>query len=128
MPFGQKFTSYLGKNPLGSMKNFMGAASNIYGSVKNTIGKFDDIVRRGMGVYNTVAPAIKDIVPEQMKAGLDKIDSKVAQGVNTYDKIRGRIDQAEEKLLSGAGTAMSKVNEVNRKLQGQGIDFSKLIA
>ena len=59
--------------------------------------------------------------PQQMQGGLSMIESGVKKGSQTYDKIRGHIDATE-------GQVMGKVNEVNRKLMDQGMDFSKLIA
>ena len=117
MPFGQKLGAYM-RTGFGSVKNFLG---NAYSTTKKTMGTMDDIIKKGMGIYNTIAPAIKDIAPQQMQGGLSKIESGVKKGSQTYDKIRGHIDATE-------GQVMGKVNEVNRKLMDQGMDFSKLIA
>ena len=60
-----------------------------------------------------------------MQGGLAKLEGAVAQGAQGYEKIRGKIDAAEDKLLSGAGNVMSKVNEVNRGLVNQGVNIPR---
>ena len=45
------------------------------------------------------------------------------RGVQGYENIRNRIDDAESQLVSKVGDVMSKVGGVQKKLQGQGYNF-----
>ena len=74
-------------------------------------------------IYGTIAPAIKDIAPAQAQGGLAQLDKMMMRGVEGYEHIRNRIDDAESQLVSKVGDVMSKVGGVQRKLKNQGYNF-----
>ena len=119
MPFGQKFGSYL-KTGFGNVKNFLG---NAYTKTKDTLGALDRTFGDIKKIYGTVAPAIQDLAPEQAKGGIDKINKFMMQGVQGYENIRNRIDDAENQMISKVGDVMSKVGGVQQKLKNQGYNF-----
>ena len=49
------------------------------------------------------------------------------KGVQGYENIRNRIDNAESQMISKVGDVMSKVGGVQQKLQDQGI-MKKMIS
>ena len=116
MPFGQKFGSYLSKG-FGNMKNILG---NAYTTTKKTLGSLDGLFGDIKKIYGTVRPALTDLAPAQMQSGLSKMDNVMMKGVQGYEGIRNKIDDAETKV----GDVMSKVGGVNRKLQDQGYNFN----
>ena len=119
MPFGQKFGSYL-KTGFGNVKNFLG---NAYTKTKDTLGSIDNMFSDVKKIYGTVAPAIQDLAPEQAKGGIDKINKFMMQGVQGYENIRNRIDDAESQMIGKVGDVMSKVGGVQQKLKNQGYNF-----
>ena len=119
MPFGQKFGSYL-KTGFGNVKNFLG---NAYTKTKDTLGSLDRTFGDIKKIYGTVAPAIQDLAPEQAKGGIDKINKFMMQGVQGYENIRNRIDDAESQMIGKVGDVMSKVGGVQQKLKNQGYNF-----
>ena len=119
MPFGQKFGSYL-KTGFGNVKNFLG---NAYTKTKDTLGSLDKTFGDVKKIYGTVAPAIQDLVPEQAKGGIDKINNFMMKGVQGYENIRNRIDDAESQMIGKVGDVMSKVGGVQQKLKNQGYNF-----
>ena len=119
MPFGQKFGSYL-KTGFGNVKNFLG---NAYTKTKDTLGSLDRTFGDIKKIYGTVAPAIQDSAPEQAKGGIDKINKFMMQGVQGYENIRNRIDDAESQMIGKVGDVMSKVGGVQQKLKNQGYNF-----
>ena len=120
MPFGQKFNSYL-KTGFGNVKNFLG---NAYNTTKKTLGSIDQMFGDARKIYGAVAPAIQDLAPQQMQGGLSKIHDNVMKGVQGYENIRNKIDDAEQQAVSKIGDVMSKAAGVQRKLQDQGVKFS----
>ena len=120
MPFGQKFGSYL-KTGFGNVKNFLG---NAYHTTKKTLGSMDQMFGDAKKIYGAVAPAIQDLAPQQMRGGLSKIHDNVMKGVQGYENIRNKIDDAEHQAVSKIGDVMSKAAGVQRKLQDQGVKFS----
>ena len=119
MPFGQKFGSYL-KTGFGNVKNSLG---NAYTKTKDTLGSLDRTFGDIKKIYGTVAPAIQDLAPEQAKGGIDKINKFMMQGVQGYENIRNRIDDAESQMIGKVGDVMSKVGGVQQKLKNQGYNF-----
>ena len=120
MPFGQKFNSYL-KTGFGNVKNFLG---NAYHTTKKTLGSMDQMFGDVKKIYGAVAPAIQDLAPAQAQGGLAQLDKMMMKGVQGYENIRNRIDDAENKAVSKVGEVMSKVGGVQRQLQDQGVKFS----
>ena len=119
MPFGQKFGSYL-KTGFGNVKNFLG---NAYTKTKDTLGSIDNMFSDVKKIYGTVAPAIQDLAPSQAQGGLAQLDKIMMKGVQGYENIRNRIDDAESQLVSKVGDVMSKVGGVQQKLKNQGYNF-----
>ena len=119
MPFGQKFGSYL-KTGFGNVKNFLG---NAYTKTKDTLGALDRTFGDIKTIYGTVAPAIQDLAPAQAQAGLNKLDKIMMSGVQGYENIRNRIDDAESQMIGKVGDVMSKVGGVQQKLKNQGYNF-----
>ena len=119
MPFGQKFESYL-TTGFGNVKNFLG---NAYTKTKATLGSLDRTFGDIKKIYGTVAPAIQDLAPEQAKGGINKINQFMMKGVQGYENIRNRIDDAESQMIGKVGDVMSKVGGVQQKLKNQGYDF-----
>ena len=119
MPFGQKFGSYL-KTGFGNTKNFLG---NAYTKTKDTLGSLDRTFGDIKKIYGTVAPAIQDLAPEQAKGGIDKINNFMMKGVQGYENIRNKIDDAENQMIGKVGDVMSKVGGVQQKLKNQGYNF-----
>ena len=120
MPFGQKFGSYL-KTGFGNMKNFLG---NAYATTKKTLGSMDSMFGDAKKIYGAIAPAIKDMAPAQAQGGLAMLEKNVMRGVQGYENIRNRIDNAESQMVSKVGDVMSKVGGVQKKLQDQGYNFN----
>ena len=120
MPFGQKFNSYL-KTGFGNVKNLLG---NAYNTTKKTLGSMDQMFGDAKKIYGAVAPAIQDLAPQQLQGGLSKIHDNVMKGVQGYENIRNRIDDAQNQAVSKVGEVMSKVGGVQRQLQDQGVKFS----
>ena len=119
MPFGQKFGSYL-KTGFGNVKNFLG---NAYTKTKNTLGSLDNMFGDVKKIYGAVAPAIQDLAPSQAQGGLAQIDKMMMKGVQGYENIRNRIDNAESQMIGKVGDVMSKVGGVQQKLKNQGYNF-----
>ena len=119
MPFGQKFGSYL-KTGFGNMKNFLG---NAYTKTKDTLGALDRTFGDIKKIYGTVAPAIQDLAPEQAQGGLNKMNQFMMKGVQGYENIRNKIDDAENQMIGKVGDVMSKVGGVQQKLKNQGYNF-----
>ena len=119
MPFGQKFGSYL-KTGFGNVKNFLG---NAYTKTKDTLGALDRTFGDIKKIYGTVAPAIQDLAPEQAQGGLNKINQFMMKGVQGYENIRNKIDDAESQMIGKVGDVMSKVGGVQQKLKNQGYNF-----
>ena len=119
MPFGQKFGSYL-KTGFGNVKNFLG---NAYTKTKDTLGSLDRAFGDIKTIYGTVAPAIQDLAPEQAQGGLNKMNQFMMKGVQGYENIRNKIDDAENQMIGKVGDVMSKVGGVQQKLKNQGYNF-----
>ena len=119
MPFGQKFGSYL-KTGFGNVKNFLG---NAYTKTKDTLGSIDNMFSDVKKIYGTVAPAIQDLAPSQAQGGLAQLDKMMMKGVQGYENIRNRIDDAESQMIGKVGDVMSKVGGVQQKLKNQGYNF-----
>ena len=119
MPFGQKFNSYL-KTGFGNVKNFLG---NAYTKTKDTLGALDRTFGDIKKIYGTVAPAIQDLAPEQAQGGLNKMNQFMMKGVQGYENIRNKIDDAENQMIGKIGDVMSKVGGVQQKLKNQGYNF-----
>ena len=122
MPFGQKFGSYL-KTGFGNVKNFLG---NAYTKTKDTLGALDRTFGDIKTIYGTVAPAIQDLAPEQAQGGLNKINQFMMKGVQGYENIRNKIDDAENQMIGKVGDVMSKVGGVQQKLKNKGIILTSL--
>ena len=120
MPFGQKFGSYL-RTGFGNVKNFLG---NAYTTTKKTLGSLDSMFGDMKKMYGAVQPAIRDLAPQQMRGGLAKLDSAVMKGVQGYEGIRNKIDDAEQTMISKVGDVMSKVGGVQKTLKDQGVKFN----
>ena len=120
MPFGQKFNSYL-KTGFGNVKNFLG---NAYNTTKKTLGSMDQMFGDAKKIYGAVAPAIQDLAPQQLQGGLTKIHDGVMKGVQSYEGVRNRIDDAQTQAVNKIGEVMSKIGGVQNKLQDQGVKFS----
>ena len=119
MPFGQKIGSYL-KTGFGNMKNFLG---NAYTTTKKTSGSLDSMFGDVKKIYGTVRPALTDLAPAQMQGGLSKLDNLVKRGVQGYEGIRNKIDDAESLVVSKVGDVMSKVGGVQKTLADQGVNL-----
>ena len=119
MPFGQKFGSYL-KTGFGNVKNFLG---NAYHTTKKTLGSMDQMFGDVKKIYGAVAPAIQDLAPAQAQGGLAQLDKMMMKGVQGYENIRNRIDDAESQMIGKVGDVMSKVGGVQQKLKNQGYNF-----
>ena len=119
MPFGQKFGSYL-KTGFGNVKNFLG---NAYTKTKDTLGSIDNMFSDVKKIYGTVRPALTDLAPEQAQGGLNKLDKIMMKGVQGYENIRNKIDDAENQMIGKVGDVMSKVGGVQQKLKNQGYNF-----
>ena len=120
MPFGQKFGSYL-RTGFGNVKNFLG---NAYNTTKKTLGSLDSMFGAMKKIYGAVQPALKDLAPQRMQGGLAKLDSAVMKGVQGYEGIRNKIDDAEQTMISKVGDVMSKVGGVQKTLKDQGVKFA----
>ena len=120
MPFGQKFGSYL-RTGFGNVKNFLG---NAYNTTKKTLGSLDSMFGDMKKIYGAVQPAIKDLAPQQMQGGLAKLDSAVMKGVQGYEGIRNKIDDAEQTMVNKVGDVISKVGGVQKTLKDQGVKFN----
>ena len=68
-------------------------------------------------IYGTVAPAIQDLAPTQAQGGLNKLEKIMMTGVQGYEDIRNRTDNAENQMISKVGDVMSKVGGVQQKLK-----------
>ena len=66
-------------------------------------------------IYGAVQPALKDLAPQQMQGGLAKLDSAVMKGVQGYEGIRNKIDDAEQTMISKVGAAMAKLGAFKRQ-------------
>ena len=118
MPFGQKFGSY-SKTGFGNVKNFGQCLCHN----QKTLGSLDSMFGDAKKIYGTIAPAIKDLAPAQAQGGLAMLEKNVMKGVQGYENIRNRIDDAESQLVSKVGDVMSKVGGVQQKLKNQGYNF-----
>ena len=119
MPFGQKFNSYL-KTGFGNVKKL----SNAYNTTKKTLGSMDQMFGDAKKIYGAVAPAIQDLAPQQLQGGLTKIHDGVMKGVQSYEGVRNRIDDAQTQAVNKIGDVMSKIGGVQNKLQDQGVKIS----
>ena len=75
-------------------------------------------------IYGAVAPAIQDLVPQQMQGPLDNLRGGVMKAVQGYENIRNKIDDVENQAVSKVGDIMSKIGGVQKQLQGQGYNFN----
>ena len=90
---------------------------------RKTLGSLDSMFGDAKKIYGAIAPAIQDIAPAQAQGGLNKLDKIMMTGVQGYENIRNRIDDAESQLVSKVGDVMSKVGGVQQKLKNQGYNF-----
>ena len=75
-------------------------------------------------IYGTVRPALTDLAPAQAQSGLSKMDNMFMKGVQGYEGVRNKIDDAEHRMVSKVGDVVSRVGGVQRKLQDQGYNFT----
>ena len=121
MPFGQKMGSYL-RTGFGSVKNFLG---NTYANTKKTLGTMDNVFGDLKKIYGAIQPAIQDLAPQQLQGALGKLDNVVMKGVQGYENVRNRIDDAENQAMVQVSNVMNKVGEVQGKLKAQNVDYSR---
>ena len=122
MPFGQKMGSYL-RTGFGTVINFLG---NTYANTKKTlVGTMDNVFGDLKKIYGVIQPAIQDLAPQQLQGGLGKLDSAVMKGVQGYEGVRNRIDDAENQAMGQVSNVMNKVGEVQGKLKAQNVDYSR---
>ena len=95
-------------------KTFLG---NAYTKTKDTLGSLDRTFGDIKKIYGTVAPAIQDLAPEQAQGGLNKLDKIMMKGVQGYENIMNRIDDAESQVIGKVGDVMSRVGGVQQKLK-----------
>ena len=77
-------------------------------------------------IYGAIAPAIQDIAPAQAQSGLAQLDKMMMKGVQGYENIRNRIDDAENQMISKVGDVVSKVGGVQQKLKIKDINLISL--
>ena len=75
-------------------------------------------------IYGAVAPAIQDLVPQEMQGPLENLRGGVMKAVQGYENIRNKIDDVENQAVSKVGDVMSKIGGVQKQLQGQGYNFN----
>ena len=75
-----------------------------------------------------MAPAIKDLATAQAQSGLAKLDNAMMKGVQGYENIRNKIDDAESQMIHKVGDDMSRVGGVQKKLQDQGVNLGGFIS
>ena len=119
MPFGQKMGSYL-RTGFGTVKQFLG---NTYATTKKTLGTMDSVFGDVKKIYGALQPALQDLAPQQLQGGLGKLDSAVMKGVQGYENVRNRIDDAEGQAMGKISNVMNKVGEVRGKLQNQDVNL-----
>ena len=83
--------SYL-RTGFGTVKQFLG---NTYATTKKTLGTMDSVFGDVKKIYGALQPALQDLAPQQLQGGLGKLDSAVMKGVQGYENVRNRIDDAE---------------------------------
>ena len=76
-------------------------------------------------IYGAVQPALQDLAPQQLQGGLGKLDNVVMKGVQGYENVRNRIDDAENQAMGQVSNVMNKVGEVQGKLKAQNVDYSR---
>ena len=119
MPFGQKMGSYL-RTGFGNVKQFLGST---YAHTKKTLGTMDSVFGDVKKIYGALQPALQDLAPQQLQGGLGKLDSAVMKGVQGYEGIRNKIDDAEQTMVNKVGDVMSKVGGVQKTLKDQGVNL-----
>ena len=62
------------------------------------------------------------MAPAQAQGGLAMLEN-VMKGVQGYENIRNKIDDAESQMIGKVGDVMSKVGGVQQKLKNQGYNF-----
>ena len=77
MPFGQKLRSGI-MSGINFTKNLLQKA---YHHGKQTLGILDKGVKTGAGIYEAVKPALHNLAPESMQAGLRKLDTHVNKAI-----------------------------------------------
>ena len=50
-------------------------------------------------IYGAVQPALQDLAPQQLQGGLGKLDNVAMKGVQGYENVRNRIDDAENQAM-----------------------------
>ena len=50
-------------------------------------------------IYGALQPALQDLAPQQLQGGLDKLGSAVMKGVQGYENVSNRIDDAEGQAM-----------------------------
>ena len=121
MPFGQKMGSYL-RTGFGNVKQFLGST---YAHTKQTLGTMDSVFGDVKKIYGALQPALQDLAPQQLQGGLGKLDSAVMKGVQGYENVRNRIDDAEGQAMGKISNVMNKVGEVRGKLQDQNVNLNR---
>ena len=76
-------------------------------------------------IYGALQPALQDLAPQQLQGGLDKLGSAVMKGVQGYENVRSRIDDAEGQAMGEIGNVMNKMGEVRGKLQDQNVNLNR---
>ena len=120
MPFGQKMGSYL-RTGFGTVKQFLGTLM----PPRKTLGTMDSVFGDVKKIYGALQPALQDLAPQQLQSGLGKLDSAVMKGVQGYENVRNRIDDAEGQAMGKISNVMNKVGEVRGKLQDQNVNLNR---
>ena len=108
MPFGQKLKAGIGQG-LNWTKNLL---QKTYHHGKNALGVMDQGVKAGAGIYDALKPALKDLAPETMQGGLNKLNSHVERAQGKYNNLRNKIDSGEQRVSQNIGQVMGNLRKI----------------
>ena len=109
MPFGQKLRSGI-MSGIRFTKNLF---QKTYHYGKQALGILDQGVKTGAGIYEAVKPALQNLAPEAMQAGLQKLDTHVDKAQDKYNTLRNKIDSGEQKVRENVGMVMGNLKKKN---------------
>ena len=107
MPFGHKLKSGI-MSGINFTKNLL---QKTYHHGKQALGLLDKGTRMASGFYGAVRPALQNLAPEAMQAGLKKLDTHVDKAQDKYNTLRNKIDSGEQKVRENVGMVMGNLRK-----------------
>ena len=110
MPFGQKLKSGM-MSGINWTKNLL--QKKLITAEKQAIGILDQGMKTGSGIYEALKPALKDLAPETLQGGLNKLNTHVERAQGKHNTLRNTIDSGEQRVSQNIGQVMGNLRKQN---------------